>query len=413
MLTTAAPVGVVSRRSERRAARATGVVGGSGVDGSGVLVRTRQGANVKMRSWGWRLVAIVAGVALALGLAACGDDDDDAADTAAGTEGTTLNLAYVTTAQHPYGQAVIDFAEKVGATGELTVTTQESYPQSEIQLLDDVRSGVVDMATISSAIWDTAGINAFQALQAPFLITSYPLALAVENGEIGQAMIAQANEEAGDVVVLAIHEGGLRKPFGKEELTSVGDFDGTTIRAPQSQVLAAGLSALGANADPLPLPDVYQALQNGTVDGVEANLPLIYTTQWYEVATYVTGNVNLWPFPTVLTVNKAKYDSLSDAQKDALTTAAAGVTQFSIDIFTAPGSTVAQDLVNCGVEFVNSTDAQRAALEMAGASAVSQLAPESQDFVTQIQAEKDALPPAPAPAPLPSTSTGACTPPAG
>ena len=38
-------------------------------------------------------------------------------------------------------------------------------------------------------------------------------------------------------------------------------------------MLADGLSALGANADPLPLPDVYQALQTGTVDGVEANLP--------------------------------------------------------------------------------------------------------------------------------------------
>lgn len=368
---------------------------------------------MKKRSWGWRLVAIVAGVALALGLVACGDDDDSAADTATtGGGGPTLSLAYVTTEQHPYGIAVDNFAKEVGATGELTITPQASYPQAEPQLLADVRSGVVDMATISSAVWDTAGIDAFQALQAPFLITNYPLAQAVEGGDIGKAMIADATQEAGDLVALAIHEGGLRKPFGKKKLVSLADFKGTTIRAPQSKVLADGLSALGANADPLPLPDVYQALQNGTVDGVEANLPLIYTSKWYEVAKYVTGNVNLWPFPTVLAINKAKYDSLTDAQKAALTTAAAGITDFSIKIFTTPGSTVAQDLVNCGVEYVSSSDAEKAALAQAGATAVSKLASVSQDFVTQIQALKDATPPPPAPPALPTTKTGACKPPA-
>ena len=154
-------------------------------------------------------------------------------------------------------------------------------------------------------------------------------------------MIAYATKEAGDLVVLAIHEGGLRKPFGKKKLVSLADFKGTTIRAPQSKVLADGLSALGANADPLPLPDVYQALQTGTVNGVEANLPLIYLSKWYEVAKYVTGNVNLWPFPTVLAINKAKYDSLTDAQKAALTSSAAGITDFSIKIFTTPGSPIA------------------------------------------------------------------------
>jgi TRAP-type C4-dicarboxylate transport system substrate-binding protein len=303
--------------------------------------------------------------------------------------------------------------EEVNATGELTLQGLPAYPQAETQLLADVRSGVVPMATISSAIWDTAGITAFQALQAPFLITNYPLALEVEGGEIGQAMLDQADQQAGDIVALAIHEGGLRKPFGKEELASLADFKGKTIRAPQSQVLSEGLSSLGAIAEPVPLPDVYQALQNGSVDGVEANLPLIYTQKWYEQAKYVTGNVNFWPFPTVLVINKAVYDGLTDEQKQALETAAGNITQTSIDIFTAPGSTVAQDLVNCGVEYVTATEADYAAMQTAAEGAVSNLAPDSQDFVTQIQAAKDAAGPPAAPPPLPTTKTGECVPPAG
>ena len=103
----------------------------------------------------------------------------------------------------------------------------------------------------------------------------------------------------------------------------------------------------------------------------------------------------------MLAINKAKYDSLTADQQAAITAAAANITRYSITIFTTPGSTVPQDLVNCGVKFVSSTDAQKAQLAKAGATAVSQLAPESQDFVTQIQALKDATPPPPAAAALP------------
>ena len=193
-------------------------------------------------------------------------------------------------------------------------------------------------------------------------------------------MLASATTEAGDLVVLAIHEGGLRKPFGKEKLAIPRRLQGHDDPRPAVQGARRRPHRPGANADPLPLPDVYQALQTGTVDGVEANLPLIYLSKWYEVAKYITGNVNLWPFPTVLAINKAKYDSLTGDQQAALTSSAAGITDFSIKIFTTPGSTVAQDLVNCGAVYVNSTDAEKADLAKAGATAVSQLAPESQDL---------------------------------
>ena len=155
---------------------------------------------MRKRSWVWRLAAVVAALALALGLAACGGDDDSGAssDTSGGSS-TTLDVAYVTAEQHPYGIAVDAFTKDVNATGALTLKGQPLYPQSEIQLLSDVRSGVVPMATVSTAVFDTAGITAFQALQAPFLITNYGLEGEVLNGDIGTKMIADATEQAGDL----------------------------------------------------------------------------------------------------------------------------------------------------------------------------------------------------------------------
>ena len=366
------------------------------------------------RAWAWRLAAVAAVGALALGLVACGGDDDSgAASNTSSGGGTALDVAYVTTQQHPYGIAVDGFAKEVNASGKITVNPQPAYPQAEGQLLADVRSGVVPMATVSSAIWDTAGVTAFQALQAPFLITNYSLEGAVIDGDIGKSMMESADSEAGDVHVLAIHEGGLRKPFGKTPLVTLANWNGKTIRAPQSQVLADGLKALGANVDPLPLPDVTQALQSGAIDGVEANLPLIYTQQWYEQAKNVTGNVNLWPFPTVLVINKAVWDGLSADQQNVLTTAAANIGPASLKIFTTPGSTVAQDLANCGVKYLSATDADKTQLTNAAKTAIQSLAPESQDYVTQIQDLAKTLPKPPAPPALPTTKTGGCVPPAG
>ena len=329
-------------------------------------------------------------------------------DTSGGAS-TTVNVAYVTTKQHPYGIAIDAFAKDVDATGALTVEGQPGYAQSEIQLLDDLRSGTVKMASISSAVWDTAGITAFQALQAPFLITNYGLEGAVisDPGDIGKSMIAEASQQAPDLQILAIHEGGLRKPFSTDPLVSLAQWKGKTIRAPQSKVLAAGIQALGANADPLPLPEVNQALLNGTVDGMEANFGLVVTQKLYEDAKNFTANVNLWPFPTVLAANKAWYDSLSADQQAAITGSAAKIAAASLAIFTQP-STFPQDLVNCGVKFNIATPQQMTQLAQAGQKATSALAPESQDFVTQIETLKDSSPPPPAPPPLPTEKTAAC-----
>ncbi len=361
--------------------------------------------------------AAVATVALALGVAACGGDDSGNKTTASSTAGggdsqITLNLAYVTTAQHPYGLAVAEFAKNVAAAsnGRIKIVPQPSYPQSEIQLLGDVRGGSVDMATISTAIWDSAGINSFQALQAPFLITNYALDAKVLEGDIGKAMREDASQQAGDITVLAIHEGGLRKPIGaKKPLNSVASFNGAKIRAAQSKVMATGLKALGAEADPIPLPDVYQALKNGTVDGMEANLGLVATNKYYEVAKYITGNLNLWPFPTALTINNAKFKALSEADQKILTDAAAKMPAQSLELFAAP-SKLPQGLVDCGMTFAAASPAEVTALEAKAKGAYTELSKDATtaEFIKQIEDLKKGMPAGAAPPPPPTKAVAKC-----
>ena len=354
------------------------------------------------------LIAVVGAAVVAVGLAACGSSSKSGTSS----DVTKLRLGYVTTPQHPYGLAVDAFKKQVetASGGKLVIENTPNYTGGDVQLFNDVKDGTIEMGAISTAIWDTQGSNVFQALQAPFLITNYGLAQTVEGGPIGAAMLTSANGPAKfGMVGLGILEGGLRKPLGRTvALVSPATFKGKKIRAPQSKVLAATITALGAQPVALPVGDVYTALQNGTVDGMEANLGLIATNKYYEVAKFVTADVNLWPFPAAVVINKAQFDKLTSEQQGWLT--AAGKQLFpktAIDAFVNPPPTApnfTKVLCDAGLTFAFAGDANRAALATAAQPALTQLSadPEVAGYIKQIQAAKAAAPPPPAPPPLPA-----------
>ena len=68
---------------------------------------------MRRRSWGWRLGTMAIAAVVALGLAACGDDDDSADTSGGGAAEITLRLGYVTPPEHPYGIAVNSFIDEV------------------------------------------------------------------------------------------------------------------------------------------------------------------------------------------------------------------------------------------------------------------------------------------------------------
>lgn len=355
---------------------------------------------MKLRSWAGRTLAGVAVLGLGLGLAACGGS------TGATSAETTLSFGYVTTPQHPYGLALQAFADKITADsgGKLAINLLPTYAGgNDLTLLDDISGGTVDGGSVSSAVWGGKGVTSFEALQIPFLITNYATEAAVLNSPIAADML-KGTQKLG-LTGLAIHEGGLRKPAANGPcLKSPADFKGIKIRSVEAPVLVDGLSALGANPTPLPLSDVYLALKQGTVDALEANLGLIYTQKFYEVSKCITGNVNLWPFPTVLVMNTTKWDSLSAEQQGWITSAAATIDDQSIKILTDPASTLVADLCATGIKFGTASKEDSAALRTAVDPVYAKYTAKEPTggFVTAIEKIKAETPLPPAPKPYPA-----------
>ena len=265
----------------------------------------------------------------------------------------TLRLGYVTGPLHPYGLALTQFANQVAqaSNGQLKIKLLPVYGGgNDLTLLNDEKGGTVDMGSVSSAVWDTEGVKSFQALQMPFLISNYKIEAAVLKSPVERQMLAGTSKLG--LHGLAIHEGGLRKPaMNGPCITTATGFKGKKIRAVESDLLVRSLTALGANPTPLPLSDVYLALQNGTVKGMEANLGLIWTNKYYEVLKCVTGNANLWPFPTVLSMNNHTWKSLSSQQQQWITTAANRLPAESLAIVSDPKSPYVSELCQKHIKF--------------------------------------------------------------
>jgi TRAP-type C4-dicarboxylate transport system substrate-binding protein len=106
----------------------------------------------------------------------------------------------------------------------------------------------------------------------------------------------------------------------KRRVTKPDDLKGLKIRAPDT-LLEATWRALGANPTPLPFPEVFNALQQGVIDGDANPLTSIQTFRWYEAAKYVSFT-NTAIGIGVFIINEPFLQKLPKAHQDVILKAA-------------------------------------------------------------------------------------------
>jgi TRAP-type transport system periplasmic protein len=189
-----------------------------------------------------------------------------------------------------------------------------STPDAEARTIELVRAGRYDLGWVAARAWDELGVRSFQALQAPFLITNYPLLRKVMKSRLAAEMIAGLKDE--NVVGLALIPGLLRHPIGvKRPLVSLSDFAGARIWDLPSKATDALLRALGAVPVHVSGDDFGRELAKERIDGQE--LSIINAP----IGGIVTANVALFPKVLTLFAGKDSFARLSDEQQHILRTA--------------------------------------------------------------------------------------------
>jgi tripartite ATP-independent transporter DctP family solute receptor len=120
---------------------------------------------------------------------------------------------------------------------------------------------------------------------------------------------------------LATWEAGFRSMTTKDPVNSPAEAKGKKLRTFPNEMMRWTLEAMGFNVQIMPLPEVYLAIQQGTVSGQENPIDTIFANKFYEVAPYVTLTQHVYS-PIPLTISEKTWQKLSPTDREAITRAA-------------------------------------------------------------------------------------------
>jgi len=210
-----------------------------------------------------------------------------------------------------------------GTNGSVTVEVFGSNQLgSAAEHVQQMRDGIIQ-ATLTSTGALASYYPRIDVLNLPFAFNGNAATYEVFDGEFGEALAADIEAELGDVVVLGFPDTGgfFAVTNSQRPIAELKDFDGIRIRTmtlPSHQKI---VQALGAEAYPLSWGEVYSGLQTGVIDGQMNPVPIISFANFAEVQQYLTLTNHLFS-PYTFMINRAFFESLSEAEQATIRTAA-------------------------------------------------------------------------------------------
>lgn len=276
-----------------------------------------------------------------------------------------IKFAHVTTEKTPKGQAAVKFKELVEdkTGGKVTV---EIFPNSELYGDEDelqaLQSGAVQVLAPASSKFTTIA-PALQVLDLPFLFDS-PEDVAKQvtpDSPIGKAIFENKSLSDRGIKPLGLWDNGFKQLSANSPLSTPADLKGHSFRIQPSDVLRAQFDAWGAQTTPMAFGEVYNALQQGVIDGQENTWSNIESQKFYTVQSEIAES-NHGYLGYVLVVNEEFFNSLPDDLRTQVQAAADEATSYNREIAAELNATATKTVVDSGeTKVVELTDAQREA----------------------------------------------------
>ncbi|HET9823452.1 MAG TPA: TRAP transporter substrate-binding protein [Burkholderiaceae bacterium] len=189
---------------------------------------------------------------------------------------------------------------------------------SEKETIDQVKIGALDFTRVNVGPMNNI-CPLTQVPTMPFLFNSIPHMRKVLDGPVGEEILKSC--ESAGYIGLAFYDSGARSIYAKKPIKTVADAKGLKIRVQQSDLWVALVSAMGANATPMPYGEVYTALKTGLIDAAENNIPSFDTAKHVE-AVKVYSRTEHSMAPEILVMSKVVWDKLPKAEQDMIRAAA-------------------------------------------------------------------------------------------
>lgn len=224
--------------------------------------------------------------------------------------------------KHPQGMGLQKFADlaKQKTNGRVSFRL---FPNAslgnDIQMTTALQAGTLEVTLPASSTVANL-VKEIGLFDLPFLFNSPQEADAVLDGPIGQRILAKLPEKG--LIGLAWMENGyFTTTNSKHPITKLEDFQGLKLRAIQNPIYVDTTNALGAIATPLPVTEVYTALETRAIDGQQTPALAALGFKFFDVQKYLSLTNHTYN-PFILIMSKKFWDKLSPADQKAVQAAA-------------------------------------------------------------------------------------------
>jgi len=183
---------------------------------------------------------------------------------------TTIKLAYVAQPSNPYHPAMEYFAKKVQEKSKGALEVKLFHSQQlggERDYIEGMQLGTLEMAGTSTAVLGPFEPR-IQVLDLPFLFRSSDHLDKVLDGPIGKEL-AELFPPKGFRILGFTDMGARYLHNSKRMIRTPEDMKGLKFRVMQNPVHIETYKAMGARAVPMARPEVYSALKQGALDGLD------------------------------------------------------------------------------------------------------------------------------------------------
>ena len=241
----------------------------------------------------------------------------------AAAQEVTIKMGHGASSQHLFQVGLEMFAEKVAAKTNGAIAIEvfgDRQLGDDKQLLEGLQIGLIEGALVSSPTLPLVlGIQAFDALQLPFVVQDYGQIAEVLGSDLGAELLATLDDKS--IKGLGFVEGGQRHFLSRQPVASTADFAGLKTRIVPIPLHEATWRAVGVSPIGMAYGEVYSALETGTIDAVEINLSSVQSESLHDAAKHVTLTGHYF-WPGVVMLSGRVWEGLSDEHKAALQEAA-------------------------------------------------------------------------------------------
>jgi len=235
---------------------------------------------------------------------------------------TRLRLAHAGAETETQHLAALEFARQVKSRTNGAVEVQvygSSTLGNDNTVIASVRGGTIDLTT-SGTPYYTGMVGRMNVLDLPYMFASTGHAYKVLDGPIGRGLLDEL--ESHGMKGLAYWEVGFRSlTNSRHPVRTPDDVKGLKIRTTPNPAHIKAFQLMGAAPTPMPLAEVFGALESKAVDGQENPVNIVRNNKFYEVQKYMSLTRHAYTAMPVV-MNKKKFDSLKPEQQQALIEAA-------------------------------------------------------------------------------------------